>query len=346
VIVDVRPCVGSPEHDLVAAGFVDIQVNGHDDVNVATADRVGWTRLSGLLAAQGVTSWCPTLITAPLDVLDARIAAVSAMAAGPGPEVVGIHLEGPFLGAAHGAHHGVDTSPIDLEWVAALPPSVRIMTLGPEREGASAAIAALRDSGVLVALGHTCASMVEALDAVNEGARLFTHAFNASGPLHHRDPGALGVALADDRIAISLIADGIHVDPMMLRLAWRAKPTGKVVLITDAAAWRSGRLADVGVALVDGAPRLENGVLAGSALTMDAAVRYCVDAVGVDLVDALAAASATPADLLGLHDRGSITPGRRADLVAFRPGLEVAATWVCGDLLFPAQPAAQPAGEG
>jgi N-acetylglucosamine-6-phosphate deacetylase len=330
----------------VAAGFIDIQVNGHDDVDVATADHAGWNRLSGLIAAQGVTSWCPTLITAPLDVLDDRIAAVSALAAGSGPAVVGIHLEGPFLGAAHGAHHGVDTSPIDLAWIAALPASVRIMTLGPEREGAAAAIAALGDLGVLVALGHTRASAAEALDAVNEGARLFTHAFNASGPFHHRDPGALGVALADDRIAISLIADGIHVDPMMLRLAWRAKPAGKVVLITDAAAWRSGRLADVGVALVDGAPRLENGVLAGSALTMDAAVRYCVDVVGVDLIDALVAASATPADLLGLDDRGSITPGRRADLIAFRPGLEIAATWVRGDLSFPVGSEAQPAGDG
>lgn len=318
----------------MSAGFIDLQVNGHDDVDVATADREGWTRLRGLLAAQGVTSWCPTLITAPFDVLDARIAAVSAFAVGKGPEVVGIHLEGPFLGDAHGAHLGVDTSPIDLEWISTLPSSVRIMTLGPEREGARPAIAALRDAGVLVAIGHTRASTAQTVDSIDDGARLFTHAFNASGPLHHRDPGALGVALADDRIALSLIADGVHVDPMVLQLAWRAKPAGKIVLITDAAAWRAGRLADSGVALVDGAPRLDNGVLAGSALTMDAAVRYCVDVVGIELLDALTAASATPADLLGLHDRGSITPGRRADLIAFRQGLEVAATWVNGELSF------------
>jgi len=331
----VHPCEGEPTYDLVAAGFIDLQVNGHDDVDVATTDQAGWTRLGGLLAAQGVTSWCPTLITAPLDVLDQRIAAVAGFRSDGGPEMVGLHLEGPFLGDAHGAHRGVDTAPIDQAWIAGLPAAVRLMTLGPEREGALDAIAALRRTGVLVALGHTHASTAQTTEAIDAGAGLFTHAFNASGTLHHRDPGALGVALADDRIAISLIADGIHVDPMILQLAWRAKPAGKVVLVTDGAAWRAGRLADSGVELVEGAPRLANGVLAGSALTMDAAVRYCVDVVGIDLEAALAAASATPAALLGLHDRGSITPGRRADLVAFSPGLEVAATWVEGRRSFP-----------
>ncbi len=323
------------------AGFIDVQVNGHDDVDVATATDEEWPRLLSLLAAQGVTSWCPTLITAPLPLLEQRLAAVSARVGAEGPDLVGVHLEGPFLGSAHGAHPGVQEGPVDLDWLARLPDIVRIVTLGPERDKAPAAIEALVARGVVAALGHTEASSEVATRAVDAGATLFTHAFNASGCLHHREPGALGVALTDDRLVISLITDGIHVDPSMIKLAWRAKPAGGVVLITDGAAWRTGRLADAGVQLVDGAPRLANGTLAGSALRLNDAVRYCVEVVGIELVDALAAASSTPARVLGLEDRGAIASGQRGDLVALDENLEVAATWVNGDLV-----TAQPAGEG
>jgi N-acetylglucosamine-6-phosphate deacetylase len=312
-------------------------------VDVSTADDKDWPRLLGLLAAQGVTSWCPTLITAPLAVLDRRIAVVAGRMGQAGPDAVGIHLEGPFLGAAHGAHRGVESGPVDLGWLSGLSAAVRIVTIGPERERAADAVASLTEAGVLVALGHTTASAPMATGAVDAGARLFTHAFNASGQLHHRDPGALGVALTDGRLVISLIADGVHVDPMMLRLAWRAKPRGGVVLVTDAAAWRAGRLADSGVRLVDGAPRLADGTLAGSDLRMNEAVRYCIDKVGVPLVDALAAASTVPAGLLGLDDRGRLGPGLRADLVALNSGMEVEATWIKGALVHQRP---QPAGDG
>jgi N-acetylglucosamine-6-phosphate deacetylase len=331
VIVGVEPSAAAPDHELLAPGFIDVQVNGHDDVDVATTDEAGWLRISDLLAAQGVTSWLPTLITAPLDVLDERIRAITGlMAEFDGPDAVGIHLEGPFLGAARGAHPVDAAGPVDLDWLAGLPPEVRLMTMGPEIDGAAGAIRALTVRGVQCSLGHTTASAEQTETAVDAGARLFTHAFNASGAMHHRSPGALGVALSDDRLSVSLIADGVHVDPRMLRLAWRAKGTERVVLITDATGWRSGRLGDAGVDLVDGAPRLPDGTLAGSALRMDAAVRYCVEVVGIDLVDAVAAATINPARVLGLDDRGSIIPGRRADLVAFTDDLAVEATWVAG----------------
>lgn len=331
VIVAVEPCSGEPIHDLVAPGFIDLQVNGHDDVDVATADDAGWQRIAEAVAAQGVTSWLPTLISAPLDVLDDRIRRVEGLMAGSGgPDAVGIHLEGPFLGGARGAHPGEGFAAVDSAWLATLPDVVRLMTLGPECPGAREAIAALSSRGVVSSLGHTTATAEETEAAIDAGARLFTHAFNASGPMHHRSPGALGVALSDDRLAVSLIADGVHVDPRMLRLAWRAKGSERVVLVTDATGWRAGRLGDAGVGLVDGAPRLADGTLAGSALRMDDAVRYCVDTVGIDLVDALAAASTNPARVLGFDDRGSIAPGRRADLVALTDDLQVVRTWVAG----------------
>ena len=207
-----------------------------------------------------------------------------------------------------------------------------MMTIGPERPGAIKAIGALATHGILVALGHTLADAATTERAVDAGAGLFTHVFNASTPLHHRAPGATGVALTDDRLAVSLIADGIHVDRRMVDLVWRAKPDGGVVLVTDATGWRSGRPSEVGVDLIDGAPRLADGTLAGSALTMADAVRFCVEDVGVDLLSALAAAAVTPARLLGLDDRGSITPGRRADLVALTDRIQVERTWIGGVL--------------
>jgi N-acetylglucosamine-6-phosphate deacetylase len=331
VIVAVEPC-SSPEFALVTAGFVDLQVNGHDDVDVATAEDEGWRRLGEVLRAQGVTTWLPTLISAPLDVLDARIAGLAPrIGQRGGPDAVGLHLEGPFLGGARGAHRSDDAGATDLEWLAGLPGVVRMMTIGPEADRAAAAVTLLTGRGVVCSLGHTTASAEVAEYAVDAGATMFTHAFNASGVLHHREPGALGVALSDDRLSISVIADGVHLDPRVLRLAWRAKGPSRVVLVTDATGWRSGRLGDVGVRLVDGAPRLSDGTLAGSALRMDDAVRYCVDVVGIPLIDVLAAASANPARVLGLDDRGSITPGRRADLVALTDDLQVQSTWVVGE---------------
>jgi N-acetylglucosamine-6-phosphate deacetylase len=329
-IVAVDPAFADAPDRIVAPGFVDLQVNGHDDVDVAAADGADWDRLDELLLAQGVTTWCPTLVTAPWDRTGAALdrIAEAARRGGTRPTIAGAHLEGPFLGARPGAHRTewiVDPTP---ERVAALPDHVRILTLGPERPGALEAVAALAGRGVVVALGHSAADHELALAAADAGARLVTHGFNAMEPLHHRAPGLVGTALTDPRLTVSLIADGVHVHPAVLRLALAAAP-GRVALITDAVAWRTERLAGRGVRVVDGAPRLADGTLAGSALTMDGALRTVVEA-GVDLAVALAAASATPARVLGMADRGRIEPGARADLVVLTPDLRPEQVWVGG----------------
>ncbi|MEM7140002.1 MAG: amidohydrolase family protein [Actinomycetota bacterium] len=329
LIVGLEP-TDAPHHGVLAAGFIDLQVNGHHDVDVATADDAEWDRLLDSLAAQGVTTWCPTLISAPLDALDDRLAVIGERLTRPGPAVAGVHLEGPYLGGAPGAHRSVVDDPIDLVWLAALPPHVAMMTIAPERPDAVAAIRTMVGREMVVALGHTTASAAEATAAIEAGASLFTHLFNAAGGIDHRRAGALTVALSDPRVIGGLIADGIHVDVPTMGLAWRAKGAGGIALVTDAAAWAAGRLADQGVALVDGAPRLRDGTLAGSALTMPDALRRTVDEVGIDLADAVRAASSTPAVALGLDDRGSITPGRRADLVALTDDLQVEQTWIGG----------------
>jgi len=333
-ITSVVPTTGPVPDRILAPGFVDLQVNGVDDIDVAAAATAAdWDRLDALLAAQGTTTWLPTLVTAPLEAYAARLERIAAAAdrPPPRPRIAGAHLEGPFLGGAHGAHPGELVRPPELGWLADLPRTVRLVTLGAELDGSVAAIEALAARRTVVAVGHSTATLAEATAAVDAGARLVTHGYNAMSPLHHRKPGLVGAFLTDDRVTVSLIADGVHVHPAALDVAFRCKPDGRIVLVTDAVAWRAGRVGSIGLAVRDGAPRLPDGTLAGSALTMDAAVALVVQRVGVSLERAVRAASTTPAALLGLNDRGALAAGRHADIVALDPtSLRCTATWVAG----------------
>jgi N-acetylglucosamine-6-phosphate deacetylase len=325
---------GAPVPDrTLAPGFVDLQVNGMEDVDVATADDAGWKRLDAHLVATGVTSWCPTLVSAPPEAYPRRLERVAEAAARPAdgrPHVAGAHLEGPFLGGCPGAHPPELLRPIDLGWLAALPAVVRLVTLAPELDGAVEAVRLLTGRGVAVALGHTSAAADQVAAAAAAGARMVTHLYNGMVPFHHRDPGAVGAALRDDRLTACLIADLVHVHPTALALAFRAKPAGRVALVTDAIAWRAPAHAGQVVHLVDGVPRLADGTLAGSALSMPEAVANVVHHAGVPLAEGLWAASTAPADALGLEDRGRIVPGARADVVALGPDLAVEGTWIGG----------------
>jgi N-acetylglucosamine-6-phosphate deacetylase len=335
-ITAVRRATGAPPERIVVPGFVDLQVNGVEDVDVSDADGHDWERLDNLLLAQGVTTWCPTLVTVPRATYGPALARIDSASNRPRttrPDIAGAHLEGPFLGGAPGAHPVEHLAAVDLGWLAVLPDIVSVVTLAPELPGALDAIRLLDQRGMLVALGHSTATYEESVRAIEAGARLVTHLFNGMGPLHHRQPGLVGAALADDRLATSIIADLVHVHPAALAAAFAAKGPDGMVLVTDAVAWN--RPTHAGRAIVagnDGTPRLPDGTLAGSALTMDAAVRNVVTAAGVGLVEAVRAASANPARLLGLDDRGAIVVGRRADLVALSPALEVEAVWVGGEL--------------
>jgi N-acetylglucosamine-6-phosphate deacetylase len=328
----VRATASAVPDVVLAPGFVDLQVNGVDDVDVASATGADWDRLDEALLDHGVTTWCPTLVTAPRHHYDAALARIAAAAARPGtarPAIAGAHLEGPFLGGAPGAHPRHLLAPIDLDWLGALPAIVRLVTLAPELPLAASATRLLTERGVIVSLGHSTPQPEHVEACVAAGATMATHLFNAMSGVHHRDPGLAAMVLADERLVAGLIADGVHVDPLVIRLAFRAKP-GRVALVSDAVAWRAGRLGELGIDVRDGAPRLPDGTLAGSALTMDQAVRTCVQRAGVALADALAAASTVPAAVAGLADRGVIEPGRRADLVALTPDLAIAGVWVTG----------------
>jgi N-acetylglucosamine-6-phosphate deacetylase len=332
MISAVEAATGPVPDRLIAPGFVDVQVNGVDDVDCSRADGDDWFRLDELLLAQGVTTWCPTLITAPLDRFTGpleRIAAAMNRPSAARPHIAGVHLEGPFLGSAPGAHPRTHIVPIDLGWLRALPHHVAMVTLGAEQPDAPEAIRLLRERGVLVSIGHTTATHDDVDRAVRAGAQMATHLFNAMTGLHHRNPGVAASVLVHPTCAASLIADGVHVHPRMLLIAARLLGPDRMVLVTDAVAWRAGTVGAIGMELRDGAPRLPDGTLAGSAVTMDAAVRNCV-AAGIPLEHTLVAASTVPARLLGLADRGVVAPGRRADLVVLTPDLTVEQTLVAG----------------
>ncbi len=303
---------------------MDLQVNGIGDLDVATADGDDWDELDDLLLRQGVTAWCPTLVSAPLDLYAEPLARIAEAAQRrSAPRILGAHLEGPFLGERLGAHAPAAVVAPDLDWVAGLDPVVRLMTVGPEAPQAGELIEALRSHGVVVAIGHTSADAPTMGRAVEAGASLFTHLWNASGAVSARDPGPVGAALVDDRLAVSLIADLAHVDPAGLSLAFRAKPEGQVVLVTDAVAWGSSWAKVQGIELVDGAPRLPDGTIAGSALTMDQAVRNVIDAVGVDLVTAVRAAATNPARVIGADGHGSLEVGAVGGVVVLDDDLQV-----------------------
>lgn len=309
-------------------GFIDIQVNGFGDADLATSPPDEWPKVASGLAACGITSWLPTLISRPLDAYPRWLAAVAEFArCDHGSGVLGAHLEGPWLGELVGAHIDIATGPIDLDWCRSLPATVRIVTLGPERSGALEAIRCLRRRGIIVAAGHSKADHLLAKRAFDAGVSLLTHCFNATTSMHHREPGLTGAALAQDDVFVSLIADGQHVHPDMLKIAVRAKGPGRTILVSDSSGWEAGALGSTAIQLVEGAPRTPDGGLAGSCLTLDAAVRFMVEHCGLRVEDALRSASTVPAQLLGEPDLGVIQLGAQADLVALDDALEVKAVW-------------------
>jgi N-acetylglucosamine-6-phosphate deacetylase len=322
VITAIGPTSGAAPDRTLVPGFVDLQVNGIDDIDMRTADGGDWDHVGDLLARGGTTTWCPTLVTSPLDRYAAPLAriehaAAAAPTATPRPTIAGVHLEGPFLGGMPGAHPADRIVPIDPDWLDALPAIVRVVTLGAEIEGATAAIARLHERGIVASIGHSAATLDEAIRAIDAGARLVTHCFNAMPPLHHRAPGLVGAALSDPRVVTSVIADLVHVHPVVLTVALRAKGPDGVALVSDA--------------VPRGHTHRPDGTLAGSNITMGDAFRNVVEHCGASLATAARAASTTPARLLGLDDRGRLATGLRADVVALDADLRVAGTWIAGE---------------
>lgn len=333
---------------VVAPGFVDLQCNGAVGVDLTTEPERLWD-VAAALPRWGVTAWLPTVVTASAA---ARSRLRAALAAGPAERgtampgaivarPLGLHLEGPFLAPERrGAHDARLIAPPSRDLVGAegwsAEGGVALVTLAPELPGALDVVRDLTDRGVVVAAGHTSATAAQATAAIDAGIRYVTHLFNAMAPLHHRAPGIAGVALTDDRVHVGLIADGLHVAPPMVALAARLLGP-RLSLVTDAVAALGAppgpvRLGGLTAAAceADGGVRLDDGTLAGSTLSLDRAVRNVMAFAGVPLADAVRAVAAAPATVLGLPDRGVITPGAVGDLVLLTPEGHVVATVVAG----------------
>jgi N-acetylglucosamine-6-phosphate deacetylase len=302
--------LAGPGSGIAAPGFVDVHIHGFAGVDFATADAEGYRVATEALLATGVTEFRPSFITASEEELVAALREV--------PRGLGAHLEGPFISPKRlgmhpaGARREPDAALLE-RFLAAGP--VAHMTLAPELPGALELVDTLVARGITAACGHTDATAEQAYAAFDCGARHVTHLFNAMRPFTHRDPGIAGAALTRDDVTVELILDGHHLSDEAVRLALRAAPQ-RIALVTDALAaagkgdgdWRMGPQR---VFVRDGVARLENGVLAGSVLTMPAAIRELVR-IGGTVAQALHAAS-----------RRSLSPGAPADVVVLDDALEV-----------------------
>jgi N-acetylglucosamine-6-phosphate deacetylase len=331
----------------LAPGFIDIHVHGGGGYSLMTEDREEIHSYARWVVSKGVTAFLLTLAAAGRSQIERWLATAASAGEGvPGGACpLGVYLEGPFVNPKRRASFPAESlRPPDVSELLAHVRTARgrlkLIALAPELTGARELIAAARDQGLVVSIGHTDATYEETLEAISLGVTQATHCFNAMRPFHHRDPGCLGAILASPQIAAELIADGIHVHPGAMALLLRAKGPQRTILVTDGVA-PAGRgpgtysLAGRRIEVAGGMATLADGTLAGSVTTIDQMVRNLVRLGLASLQEALRMASLNPATALALEgDKGRIAPGFDADLVALDEGLEVAMTFVGGELAY------------
>lgn len=317
---------------LLVPGFVDTHCHGGAGADLTDPDPSGVAAAVAHHRRHGSTTVVASTVTAGLDHLVDQVHRLAPLV--EAGELGGIHLEGPFLSPRHQGAHATEllvapTAEAVDALLAAGHGTVRMVTLAPELPGGLEAIARLRAAGVVAAVGHTDADDAACREAVDAGATVATHLFNAMRPLHHRAPGPAPVLLDDQRVTVEVIADFVHVDPEVVRMVVRAAGTGRVSLVTDAmsatgCADGDYQLGALPVVVTDGTARLATddgspGAIAGSTLTMDVAVAH-LGRLGVAPQDVARMASANPARALGLDDVGLLEPGRWADVCVLDPG--------------------------
>ena len=328
---------------IVVPGFVDIHIHGAGGHDVMSSSEEALGTVARTVARHGTTSIVATTVTAPPDETRKSLEEITRYIESPAntrppespaAEIVGIHLEGPFISLTRRGVHPAgaiakpSTALLDryLDTAAGL---VKILTLAPEVPGALELVERAYARGVVVALGHTDATYEQSRTAIFRGARHAVHVFNAMRPFSHRETGVLGAVLTDSHVTAEVIADGVHVDDPALRLLLAAKGPELVILVSDGTAATgmkdgSYRLGTFDVTVSGGVCRNREGKLAGSTLTLDRAVQHMVR-LGVPLIEAVRMATINPARRIGIEQRkGVIAPGADADLVFLTPELKVA----------------------
>jgi N-acetylglucosamine-6-phosphate deacetylase len=322
----IRGCVAVP-------GFVDLQVNGFAGVDFLSASTADYERAGAALLEGGVTAFQPTFITAPESTMLDALRAMPRNATLP--HVVGAHVEGPFLSSERlGAHPREHRRDPDLALLERLLDAGRVtsFTLAPELPGADALIQRLLERGIVVSAGHTNATAAQAHAAFDLGVSTVSHLFNAMRPFRSRDPGIVGVALTRRDVYVQVIVDGHHLADETVRLIWAAA-AGRVALVTDATAAADAKpgsyqLGDIEIERSGGVATREDGVFAGTVVTMIDAVRN-LHGLGISFEDSVGAATSVPARILGRSDLGVLEPGGSADIVVLDDRLEITRV-VCG----------------
>jgi N-acetylglucosamine-6-phosphate deacetylase len=332
-------------------GFIDIHIHGAVGVDTMEADVDGFYRVARFLAQNGVTGWLPTLVPAPFEDYQRACAEIENFIVdsddrAPAARVLGLHYEGPFInsaqcGALRAAHFQTYRAPEDLDSLPIIENThaACLITMAPEIDGGIELVRELRRRGWIVSIGHTRATPDILDQASAAGARHMTHFMNAMSPLHQRAPGPVGWGLLHDDVSVDVIADGVHVDPLVLKILLRCKTPARMSLISDAVApagLGDGEYQIWGetIAVKGGRTQNQRGSIAGSVITILEAVRT-MRSIGSSDAEIGRMASLNPARLLGIdRDCGSIEAGKRADLVALDNDANVRLTLISGRVAF------------
>ncbi|MDQ0714290.1 N-acetylglucosamine-6-phosphate deacetylase [Streptomyces luteogriseus] len=331
----------------VIPGFVDLHNHGGGGASFTSGSVDDILKGIHTHRLHGTTTLVASTVTGDMDFLTQRAGLLSELA--EQGDIAGIHFEGPFISPCRkGAHSEAllrDPHPADVrKLVDAARGRAKMLTLATELPGGLDSVRLLAEHGVIAAIGHTDATYEQTVEAIDAGATVATHLFNAMPPLGHRSPGPITALLEDDRITVELINDGTHLHPAALQLAFHHAGARRVAFITDAmdaAGFGDGRywLGPLEVQVADGVARLaEDGTIAGSTLTLDRAFKRAVTVDGLSVEEAVTALSATPARLLGMADTiGSLEPGKYADLLLLDSAYELKGVMRRGEWVVPPQ---------
>jgi len=337
--------IQATEHTAIP-GFVDVHLHGAGGHDVMEGDETALSTIASRLAAFGTTSLLATTVTAAVDDTCRAIEGISRYISTQyqtdqaRAEILGIHFEGPFLSKERRGVHPKEflqlpSAELLQRFLQAASGNARILTIAPELLGATPCIDAARSLGMVVSIGHTDATYEQARAAVAHGAHHATHVYNAMRPFNHRDPGVIGAVLTTPEVTAELIADGVHVDEIAMKVLLQAKGASGVILISDgisATGMPDGKymLGGLEVTVSGGVCRSAEGRLAGSTLTLDRALRNIVK-LGIPLADAVKMLTLNPATLLGIEfKKGALRTGADADIVLLNEGLEIVKVWARG----------------
>jgi len=331
----------------VVPGYIDIHIHGGGGSDVMDGDWETINQIAITHSCFGTTSFLPTTMTMSKNKIIKSLQGIckAAKKGTAGAEILGVNLEGPYINSEKkGAQKEEDIRlPSIEEFIQFQQTSgdlIRLITLAPEIPGAINFIKYLDKQGIIVSVGHSNATYAQVQAAINAGLSHVTHTFNAMRGLHHREPGVVGAALSSPELTVEMIADGIHIHPVVMKILIQVKEIEKIVLITDAmrAAGMSEGIYELGgqeVTVDKGQARLKDGTLAGSILTMDKAVKNLVNKIGISLPKAIQMASYNPAKSVGVENKkGSLELGKDADIVILNKKLEVELTMVAGKVVY------------